>query len=69
MRQAHEENKMRNKKLASEVKTKIDEQLKKITQYKNAEKKALTELKTQKQLEKQKQIDEYNRKRETETCF
>lgn len=43
--------KMRNKKLASEVKTKIDEQLKKITQYKNAEKKALTELKTQKQLE------------------
>ena len=29
MRQAHEENKMKNKKLASEVKTKIDEQLKK----------------------------------------
>lgn len=67
MRQAHEENKMRNKKLASEVKTKIDEQLKKITQYKNAEKKALEELEKlerQKKLEKQKGIDEYNRKRD-----
>lgn len=58
MRQAHEENKIRNKKLATEVKTKIDEQLKKITQQKIAQKKALTEL------EKQKQIDEYNRKRD-----
>ena len=34
MRQAQEEQKMRNKKLATEVKTKIDEQLKKITQQK-----------------------------------
>ena len=58
MRQAHEQRKMRNKKLATEVKTKIDEQLKKITQQKIAQKKALTEL------EKQKQIDEYNRKRD-----
>jgi len=58
MRQEHEEKKMRNKKLATEVKTKIDEQLKKITQQKIAQKKALAEL------EKQKQIDEYNRKRD-----
>ena len=50
--------KMRNKKVATEVKTKIDEQLKKITQQKIAQKKALAEL------EKQKQIDEYNRKRD-----
>ena len=64
MRQAHEEKKLRNKKLATEVKTKIDEQLKKITQQKIAQKKALTELERQKQLEKQKQIDEYNRKRD-----
>ena len=59
MRQAHEEQKMRNKKLPTEVKTKIDEQLKKITQQKNAQKKAPTDL------EKQKQIDTYNKKRET----
>ena len=58
MKQAHEQRKMRNKKLATEVKTKIDEQLKKITEQKIAQKKALTEL------EKQKQIDEYNRKRD-----
>ena len=51
MRQAHEEQKIRNKKLATEVKTKIDEQLKKITQQKIAQKKAPTDL------EKQKQID------------
>jgi hypothetical protein len=56
MRQAHEEQKMRNKKLPTEVKTKIDEQLKKITQQKNAQKKAPTDL------EKQKQIDTYNKK-------
>ena len=68
MRQAHEEQKMRNKKLATEVKTKIDEQLKKITQQKIAEKKALEELEKlekKKQLEKQKQIDIYNKNRET----
>ena len=59
MRQAHEEQKMRNKKLATEVKTKIDEQLKKITQQKIAQKKAPTNL------EKQKQIDTYNKNRET----
>ena len=59
MRQAHEEQKMRNKKLPTEVKTKIDEQQKKITQQKNAQKKAPTDL------EKQKQIDTYNKKRET----
>ena len=58
MREAHEQKKMRNKKVATEVKTKIDEQLKKITQQKIAQKKALAEL------EKQKQIDEYNRKRD-----
>ena len=72
MRQAHEERKMKNKKLVTEVKAKIDEQLKKITQQKIAQKKALTELERQKQMEekqkqmeeKQKQIDEYNRKRD-----
>lgn len=68
MRQAHEEEKMKNKKLATEVKTKIDEQLKKISQQKIAEKKALEELEKlekKKQLEKQKQIDIYNKNRET----
>tara|TARA_Y100000389_G_scaffold115627_1_gene112740 strand:- start:12849 stop:13217 length:369 start_codon:yes stop_codon:yes gene_type:complete len=58
MRQSHEERKIRNKKIATEVKRKIDEQLKKITQQKIAQKKALEEL------EKQKGIDEYNRKRD-----
>lgn len=58
MKQADEERKMRNKKVSTEVKTKIDEQLKKITEQKIAQKKALAEL------EKQKQIDEYNRKRD-----
>ena len=43
MREAHEQNKMRNKKVATEDKTKIDEQLKKNTQKKIAQK-ALTEL-------------------------
>jgi len=43
MRQADEKRKMRNKNLATEVKTKIDEQLKKITQQKIA-KKVLEEL-------------------------
>ena len=64
MRQTHEEKKLRNKKLATEVKTKIDEQLKKITQQKIAQKKALTELEKKQREEKQKQIDEYNRKRD-----
>ena len=58
MRRADEERKMRNKNLATEIKTKIDEQLKKISQHKLAKKKALEEL------EKQKGIDEYNRKRD-----
>lgn len=68
MRRADEERKKRNKNLATEVKTKIDEQLKKITQQKIAEKKALEELEKlekKKQLEKQKQIDIYNKNRET----
>ena len=64
MREANEQKKMRNKKLATEVKTKIDEQLKKITQQKIAQKKALTELEKKQREEKQKQIDEYNRKRD-----
>ena len=63
MRKSYEERKLRNKKLATEVKTKIDEQLKKITQQKIAQKKAPTEL--EKQLEKQKQIDTYNKNRVT----
>jgi len=76
MRQKHEENKIRNKKLSIQVKRMEDENfvnevreivnqnLKKISQQKNTEKKPLTELKTQKLLEKEKQIDEYNRKRD-----
>lgn len=62
MRKGYEERKMKNKILATEIKTKIDEQLKKITQQKIAEQKPLKELE---KLEKQKQIDTYNKNRVT----
>lgn len=70
MRQKHEENKIRNKKVSSEVKIMKDEKflkevrelvnqnLKKISQQKNTKKKAPTDS------EKQKGIDEYNRKKD-----
>ena len=79
MRQKHEENKIRNKKISrkvkimedekflKEVRDKVNENLKKISQKKNTEKKAPQETRQdkEKQLEKQKKIDNYNRKRET----
>lgn len=75
MREKHEENKIRHKKMLDQMKKMEDENflkevrelvnknLKKISEQ-NTEKKAQTELEIQKQLERRKQTDEYNRKRD-----
>ena len=54
MRQSYEERKLRNKKLATEIKTKIDEQLKKITQQKIAQKKGTNRARKTKTIRKRK---------------